>query len=204
MQKDHFKVGRTFPPTGQGVGWMFAGIGGSLLFYFLVRMPYNFDATFQDGLFYSTFIGLPLTYFGLWFIFSTSNVYVHKLNENYLINKYGLFPFIFSRKIVLTDYDAAILKQTRQKYVVKQAIGGLMSINSPEFKESFFGLYFKVKGNWEEELILKGKGQEVIGFVEENLAGKGLRIFFGVVKKEYEMDFDKDKKCDTKLKIDEG
>lgn len=182
MSKNHFKIGSTFPPTAQGTGIMIIGIGIIILYYGFSNTSIGFDL----GLLY----GFIPIYIGSWIIFSKSKLYSDQISEGILKVRFGFFPFIFSRKIILTNYDAAIIKVTRQKYRVSQGIGAGMSLMDPEFNDSFIGLHFKKKGSFEEELILKGKGDDVMEFLKENIVGTHLRIFVGVVKKGYELKFD--------------
>lgn len=177
--RKYFKLGRTFPPTGQGTGILILGIMSVLCYYHVIRPGYKFDT--------NVLYGIPPTFLGLFIVFSSSRVYYHKLEQGYLINRYGLFPVFFFRKIKLENYDAAVIKKTYAKYRTRQGVGAGMVINSTEFTDSFIGLHFKLKGKREEELILKGKGQDVMQFIEDHLINTHLLLFVGVIKKGYEL-----------------
>ena len=178
---NHLDQGKSFPPSGRGAAFLLI-IAGLVPGYVIFEEYHTVHVN-------HLFCLLPILV-GVWMNLATTQVYFDQVKEGYLIHQFGVKPFKFTRKTHLNKYDAAILKPARQRYVVAQGIPLGGSINSPEYSISSFGLYFKPKGKFDEELILKGNGKEVIDLTREHLSDTHLRIFMGIVKKGYEVNWD--------------
>lgn len=178
--KSIFDQGKTIPPSGRGVG---------LLLIFVGLLPAYFIYEESNGPdFNHLYCALPVIV-GIWMNLATTQIDFSEISKGIIIHRFGIFPLKFSRKTHLKKFDAAVLKPVRQRYVVSQGMA-FGSINNPEYSEHSFGLYFKPKGKFEEELIMKGKGNEVIDLTKKHLIDSHLRIFMGVIKKGFEINWE--------------
>lgn len=179
--KTYFDQGKTIPPSGRGGGYL-------LIFIGLLPAYIIYDKS--GGLTFDHLYCLPTVIFGMWMNLATTQIYFDYVDDGYFVHRFGVFPLKFARKTRFENYDAAILKPARQRYRVAQGVPMGGAIGNPEYTESNFGLYFKRKGKFEEELILKGDGKEVIDIAKKYLVKTDLRIFMGVVKKGFEVNWE--------------
>lgn len=165
----YYNQGKSFPSTGQGAGLIFGVVG--LIFFFATK----------------SYWPLLLCYPSLWLSLSKTYLDTSKIEQNIIIRKFGFFPFIFSRKIRLENYDAGLVKVERVKYRTTQSMG-YVSLGSQETSDQFMALSLKVKGKYEYETLYKESREKIMEFIQDNLKNTELRFFNGVLKKEHEIE----------------
>ncbi len=164
-----YQQGRSFPPTAHGVGLIFILL--SVLFFFIFPGHYEL---------------FLIAYPSFWIMFSTTTVNTDQIKEGLLFKRYGFFPFFFTRKIYLQNYDVGLIKVERVRYRTTQSTG-VFVLSSQDTHDSFMALSLKLKGKYEYEVVFKGTRDEIMDFIRTNLSQTELRFFNGALQKDLEI-----------------
>ncbi|MEJ6755930.1 MAG: hypothetical protein QNK78_02870 [Crocinitomicaceae bacterium] len=164
-----YKQGRSFPPSAHGAGLIFA-----FMAIFIVYLSDNH------------YWILSFIYITLWIMFSRTKIDTSGISEGVIVRKYGLFPFLFSSKINLKNFDAAVIKQINVSYRTTQSTGFFV-ISSQKNSSSFTAVQLKHKGKYEFETLFKGTNDEIMEFIKANLTETHLKFYKGIPKPQFEI-----------------
>ena len=168
-KKTLYQQGKTFPPSGHGVGLIFL-----LMSVFLVYI-------LNDHYWI-----LAFSYISFWILFSRTTIDTSQVSQGILYRRYGFFPLYFNSKILLSDYDAAVIKQVRVSYRTTQSTGFFV-LSSQDNSDAYMALQGKLKGKYEFDTLFKGSLEEIKEFIKTNLGEAPLKFYKGIPKAEFEI-----------------
>ncbi|MFD1551013.1 hypothetical protein DNU06_04570 [Putridiphycobacter roseus] len=178
-----YPQGKTYPPTGQGVGILLIVLG----LLPLSSLFSNAAAVLQIGLY--LLLTFPLTFLGCWLLFAKSEVLINHSPVNYFVESKGFLFLKIKKKVSLADYELGVIKKMNIVYSVKQGIGNGVSLAEGNYKESYFARHLKKNKIYDFNMVFKGSESQVMDFVKINLVNTHLLFFHGAIHKERQLFF---------------